>query len=38
MKKEKVIRTGISLPRELLSEFDSIIEKSSYTNRSEAIR
>ncbi|MFX1598193.1 MAG: nickel-responsive transcriptional regulator NikR, partial [Promethearchaeota archaeon] len=25
-------------PRELLSEFDSIIEKSSYTNRSEAIR
>ncbi|MFX0096962.1 MAG: nickel-responsive transcriptional regulator NikR [Candidatus Hodarchaeota archaeon] len=38
MKKEKVIRTGISLPKELLSEFDSVIEKSSYTNRSEAIR
>ncbi|MFX1485995.1 MAG: nickel-responsive transcriptional regulator NikR [Promethearchaeota archaeon] len=38
MKKEKVIRTGISLPKKLLGEFDSIVEKSSYTNRSEATR
>ena len=38
MKKEKVVRTGISLPKKLLVEFDSVIEKSSYTNRSEAIR
>jgi len=38
MKKEKVVRTGISLPKKLLGEFDSVIEKSSYTNRSEAVR
>lgn len=38
MKKERVIRTGISLPKKLLGEFDSIIERSSYTNRSEATR
>ena len=38
MKKEKVVRTGISLPKKLLGEFDSVIEKSSYTNRSEAMR
>ena len=33
-----LIRFGISLPKQLLEDFDSSIEKANYTNRSEAIR
>jgi len=33
-----LIRTGISLERELLERFDTLIEQKGYGNRSEAIR
>ena len=33
-----VIRFGVSLNKELLKEFDSLVEKTGYKNRSEAIR
>lgn len=33
-----LIRTGISLERELLEKFDRLIERKGYQNRSEAIR
>ena len=33
-----LIRTGISLDRELLERFDRMIEQKGYSNRSEAIR
>ena len=35
---EGVTRIGVSLPRNLLDEFDSIIETRGYSSRSEAIR
>ena len=35
---EKVLRTGIALPPELLEKFDSVIEGKGYRNRSEAVR
>lgn len=35
---ENIIRFGISLPKKLLTKFDSLIKKKKYTNRSEAIR
>jgi CopG family nickel-responsive transcriptional regulator len=31
-------RVGVSLDKELLAEFDELIEKQGYTNRSEAVR
>ena len=34
----KIERVGVSLDKKLLSEFDSLIDKQGYTNRSEAIR
>ncbi|MDK2870456.1 MAG: CopG family transcriptional regulator, nickel-responsive regulator [Pyrococcus sp.] len=33
-----IVRFGVSIPKELLEKFDSIIEEMGYTNRSEAIR
>ncbi len=38
MGKEKLIRFGVSLPEDLLTRFDALIESESYPNRSEAIR
>ena len=35
---DKVVRTGIALPPELLEKFDKAIGKKGYRNRSEAIR
>jgi len=35
---EKVVRTGIALPPELLEKFDSVIQGKGYKNRSEAVR
>lgn len=35
---EKVARTGISLPEDLLERLDQFITKTGYSNRSEAIR
>jgi CopG family nickel-responsive transcriptional regulator len=35
---QKIERTGVSLPRELLRTFDEIIYRNGYTSRSEAIR
>ncbi|MDO5538134.1 MAG: nickel-responsive transcriptional regulator NikR [Desulfovibrionaceae bacterium] len=35
---EKVVRLGISLPRELLEPFDELVRKKGYSSRSEAIR
>ena len=34
----KIERVGVSLDEELLGQFDALIEKQGYTNRSEAIR
>ena len=34
----ELIRTGISLKKELLERFDRVIQRKGYTNRSEAIR
>jgi len=36
--KDKLIRFGVSIERELLAKFDKKIKKEGYTNRSEAIR
>lgn len=36
--KEKLIRFGVSIERDLLARFDKKIKKEGYTNRSEAIR
>jgi CopG family nickel-responsive transcriptional regulator len=33
-----IVRFGVSLERDLLEKFDSLIESRNYTNRSEAIR
>jgi CopG family nickel-responsive transcriptional regulator len=38
MEKENVARIAISLPPKLLSEFDGLIDRMGYANRSEAIR
>ncbi len=38
MKKIKVSRFGVSIPRDLLKRFDGLIEKKGYDKRSEAIR
>ena len=38
MKEEYITRIGVSLPKNLLEEFDSIISKRGYSSRSEAIR
>lgn len=35
---EELMRVGISLPSDLLEQFDMYIEKHGYTNRSEAVR
>ncbi|ADC66349.1 transcriptional regulator NikR, CopG family [Ferroglobus placidus DSM 10642] len=35
---EEITRIGVSLPKNLLEEFDSIIGKRGYSSRSEAIR
>lgn len=35
---EKAVRFGVSLDSKLLTEFDALIGKKGYTNRSEAIR
>ncbi|MCD6467223.1 MAG: nickel-responsive transcriptional regulator NikR [Methanomicrobia archaeon] len=35
---EKMVRFGVSIPPELLKEFDELINKKGYANRSEAIR
>ena len=35
---EEITRIGVSLPKNLLDEFDSIIGKRGYSSRSEAIR
>ena len=35
---DKIERVGVSLDKELLGEFDRLINKQGYTNRSEAIR
>ncbi len=34
----KIVRFGVSIPHDLLTRFDIIIEEKGYTNRSEAIR
>lgn len=34
----KIERIGVSLPKDLLSRFDTFIEEKGYSNRSEAIR
>ncbi|NJE07553.1 nickel-responsive transcriptional regulator NikR [Thermococcus sp. M39] len=34
----KIVRFGVSIPQDLLTKFDKIIEEKGYTNRSEAIR
>ena len=33
-----VFRFGVSLPKDLLGKFDSLIKERNYTNRSEAFR
>ncbi len=38
MEEEYITRIGVSLPKNLLEEFDSIISKRGYSSRSEAIR
>jgi CopG family transcriptional regulator, nickel-responsive regulator len=38
MKTTKLFRFGVSLDKKLLDEFDSLIEKRNYPNRSEAFR
>ena len=38
MKKEKVLRFGVSMVPELLDKFDRLIKAKGYTNRSEAVR
>jgi len=35
---DKVVRTGVALPPELLEKFDKAIGKKGYRNRSEAVR
>jgi CopG family transcriptional regulator, nickel-responsive regulator len=35
---EKLVRFGVSLPARLISEFDHLIKRKHYSNRSEAIR
>jgi CopG family nickel-responsive transcriptional regulator len=35
---DKIERVGISLEKELLAQFDALIEKQGYSNRSEAVR
>jgi CopG family nickel-responsive transcriptional regulator len=35
---EKITRFGVSIEPDLLNEFDALIKKKGYTNRSEAIR
>lgn len=35
---QKIVRTGISLPKNLLKQFDSIVQETSYVTRSGAIR
>ena len=35
---EKTVRFGVSIPLDLLEEFDNTLKKKSYPNRSEAIR
>lgn len=35
---DKIVRTGIALPPELLKKFDAAIKKKKYKNRSEAVR
>jgi CopG family nickel-responsive transcriptional regulator len=35
---DKVVRTGIALPPELLEKFDNAIQRKGYWNRSEAVR
>ncbi|AGK61655.1 transcriptional regulator, CopG family [Archaeoglobus sulfaticallidus PM70-1] len=35
---EAIVRIGVSLPKNLLAEFDSIIRSRGYSSRSEAIR
>jgi len=35
---QQIVRFGVSVPEELLTRFDSIIEEKGYVNRSEAIR
>lgn len=34
----RIVRFGVSIPHDLLTKFDAIIEEKGYTNRSEAIR
>ncbi|HIP89030.1 MAG TPA: nickel-responsive transcriptional regulator NikR [Thermococcus paralvinellae] len=34
----RIVRFGVSIPQDLLTKFDRIIEEKGYTNRSEAIR
>jgi CopG family nickel-responsive transcriptional regulator len=38
MRKVKVERISISLPKELVEKFDALIKEKKYTNRSEAVR
>ncbi|MFA4967795.1 MAG: nickel-responsive transcriptional regulator NikR [Candidatus Margulisiibacteriota bacterium] len=38
MKKDKVLRFGVSMVPELLDKFDQLIKAKGYTNRSEAVR
>lgn len=38
MSDEKVVRLGVSLPRELLEPFDELVRRRGYKSRSEAIR
>lgn len=38
MKKERVVRFGVSMVPELLDKFDKLIKGKGYTNRSEAVR
>lgn len=35
---ERIVRFGVSIPRDLLERFDRFIEDAGYANRSEAIR
>ncbi|WP_457752943.1 nickel-responsive transcriptional regulator NikR [Thermococcus sp.] len=35
---KKIVRFGVSIPQDLLTKFDKIIDEKGYTNRSEAIR
>ena len=38
MKKEKVIRFGVSIEKELLQKFDNFVKQMKFANRSEAFR